>query len=54
MVVVQVEQGALRGELCHNNDVAYLAFKGIPYAKPPLGSLRFKVSFVTRKFNVQR
>ncbi|CAH0714294.1 unnamed protein product, partial [Brenthis ino] len=42
MVVVEIEQGALRGVVCNNNDVTYLAFKGIPYAKPPLGALRFK------------
>nr|AEL33699.1 carboxylesterase CXE26 [Spodoptera littoralis] len=34
-------QGELKGVVCHDT-VSYVAFKGIPYAKPPLGELRFK------------
>ncbi|KAJ0175663.1 hypothetical protein K1T71_008822 [Dendrolimus kikuchii] len=41
MTLVQVEQGVLKGAV-YDNGVKYIAFKGIPYAKPPLGILRFK------------
>lgn len=44
MPIVNTEHGALRGRVCDNGVGKYLAFKGIPYAKPPLGKLRFKVS----------
>ncbi|XP_076244171.1 juvenile hormone esterase [Calliopsis andreniformis] len=41
--VVNVTQGQLRGLLEKNiYDEPYLAFRGIPYAKPPTGPLRFK------------
>ncbi|XP_037977637.2 juvenile hormone esterase isoform X2 [Plutella xylostella] len=41
--VVSVQQGALQGRLVSAADgKAYYSFQGIPYAKPPLGSLRFK------------
>lgn len=49
MPLVQVEQGELRGIICENSEGKYLAFKGIPYAKPPIGKLRFKVSEVVNK-----
>lgn len=38
---VKTVQGELKGVVCHDT-VSYVAFKGIPYAKPPLGELRFK------------
>lgn len=42
---VETENGAVRGKvlttLIENKE--YYAFKGIPYAKPPIGDLRFKV-----------
>ncbi|CAG9787650.1 unnamed protein product [Diatraea saccharalis] len=43
MVQVKVTEGILEGELV-NNDLAgkFYSFKGIPYAAPPLGDLRFK------------
>ena len=37
-VQVKVEQGILRGEVMNSCTV----FKGVPYAKPPVGDLRFK------------
>ncbi|XP_068632925.1 juvenile hormone esterase-like [Battus philenor] len=42
MTVVTISQGDLKGVLCKTDDVEYFAFKGIPYAKPPVGRLRFK------------
>ncbi|CAG4931005.1 unnamed protein product [Colias eurytheme] len=44
MVIVQVKQGRLEGEKLNNvtEDGFYYSFKGIPYAAPPLGKLRFK------------
>lgn len=42
---VNVEQGKLRGcQLETDNGFSYNGFLGIPYAKPPVGNLRFKVS----------
>lgn len=44
-VLVEVQQGWLPGKLVGavTGDYFY-SFKGIPYAKPPIGSLRFKVN----------
>jgi hypothetical protein len=42
--VVQIEQGTVRGlQAVSVRDKEFLAFLGIPYAKPPVGELRFKV-----------
>lgn len=44
--IVNTDNGKVRGikssTLLKGNP--YYAFKGIPYAKPPLGGLRFKVT----------
>lgn len=43
--VVRIAEGLLRGEKLESvRGVSYYSFKGIPYAKPPVGDLRFKVS----------
>lgn len=42
--VLITDQGQLRGKIVNNADCTYYSFQGIPYAKPPLAELRFKVS----------
>nr|QCC89027.1 carboxylesterase 12 [Meteorus pulchricornis] len=43
--IVRVHQGQLRGVNETNiNGQSYVAFRGVPYAKPPIGELRFKDS----------
>lgn len=47
---VIIEQGKLRGKICKDyNGRPFYSFQGIPYAKPPVGDLRFKVSKVNNK-----
>ena len=44
-VVVVLNQGSVRGKRGQTRDGReYLGFFGIPYAKPPLGDLRFQVN----------
>ncbi|GJQ76635.1 hypothetical protein Trydic_g15495 [Trypoxylus dichotomus] len=43
MVIINIEQGCLKGKTgVDYNGKKYHAFLGIPYAKPPVGELRFK------------
>uniref|UniRef100_A0A2A4JIZ5 Carboxylic ester hydrolase n=1 Tax=Heliothis virescens TaxID=7102 RepID=A0A2A4JIZ5_HELVI len=44
MVQVRVSEGLLEGEVVHNEygGTLYSSFKGIPFAQPPVGDLRFK------------
>ncbi|KAL4715845.1 hypothetical protein ACJJTC_014577 [Scirpophaga incertulas] len=42
--VVTVNNGRLKGKKCQTeNNKEFFVFKGIPYAKPPVGDLRFSV-----------
>lgn len=44
-VEVTVRHGKLRGIVEENiSGGSFFAFRGIPYAKPPIGELRFQVS----------
>lgn len=45
-----MEQGQLEGQVLElvTKDGEYYNFKGIPYAAPPIGKLRFKVNIKTR------
>lgn len=46
--IVEISDGKVRGTVLKNLDGEdYYAFLGIPYAKPPIGKLRFKVSFLS-------
>lgn len=43
--VVSTRQGRLKGRTAIDHfGRTYYSFQGIPYAKPPLGELRFKVN----------
>lgn len=46
---IETENGAVRGKLDRTflQNMPYYAFKGIPYAKPPIRELRFKVLEIT-------
>lgn len=44
--IVEISHGQLRGTLFDNLEGnKFCAFLGIPYAKPPVGNLRFKVRY---------
>ena len=46
-VTVNLSKGKLRGaRLDYDFGQYYYAFKGIPYARPPVKELRFKVSII--------
>lgn len=47
---VTLDQGSLRGKtLKSRGGKQILTFRGIPYAAPPVGNLRFKVIFKSLK-----
>lgn len=43
--IVKTKNGLIRGTIktSKNNQRPFAAFEGIPYAKPPIGDLRFEV-----------
>lgn len=49
--IVDTDKGPIRGEIVRSVQklVEYSAFRAIPYAKSPIGQLRFKVLFETKK-----
>lgn len=53
-MIVEVKQGKLEGAEGKSvlSDEVYYSFLGIPYAKPPIGDLRFRVrlSYVHLKY----
>lgn len=43
--IINISEGKIKGYIRKNlNGESFYAFLGIPYGKPPVGSLRFKVS----------
>lgn len=43
--IITIAQGVIEGkEMINDNGKSFRGFLGIPYAKPPIGNLRFKVS----------
>lgn len=53
---VEVAEGKLRGRVVKSqitNDI-YFSFLGIPYGKPPVGTLRFSVGKFINFFDVEQ
>lgn len=47
-IVVKTKSGLVKGfKITSDFDYSYFNFIGIPYAKPPIGELRFMVCFVS-------
>lgn len=52
-LIVTVNQGKLQGIFEENVlGSRYLSFKGIPFAAPPVGALRFKVTYLSSPNNL--
>ncbi|KAK9746435.1 Carboxylesterase family [Popillia japonica] len=52
MVIINIDQGCLKGKTGQDyNGRRYHSFLGIPYAKPPIGELRFKAPQPLEKWN---
>lgn len=51
-IVVSTLSGKLQGLFLKSTEGDdYYSFKGVPYAKPPIGDLRFQVSFYLYRFS---
>lgn len=51
--IIELSDGKLQGTIKKNyKDEDFYAFLGIPFAKPPVGDLRFKVS-VNNKYRLE-
>lgn len=45
--IVNIKLGQLKGRIAQDmNGCDYYSFQGIPFAKPPIDKLRFKVIFI--------
>lgn len=54
-VEVSISQGRLRGSVLQSrNGSKFYAFRSIPYAKPPIGELRFEVSTCTKNVFIDK
>ncbi|VDD91488.1 unnamed protein product [Enterobius vermicularis] len=49
---VWIEQGLVRGNIFRIGDRHVQIFRGIPYAEPPVGKLRFAVCFIIVDDNI--
>lgn len=51
--VIKITTGEVRGHILKSRDGRdFYSFSGIPYAKPPIGDLRFKVIFQNKITNI--
>lgn len=50
--IVKVDNGLIKGARSKavNGNVICHSFRGIPYAQPPVGELRFRVSLIMKEF----
>lgn len=52
-LVVQVKQGLIKGKYWKTwRNKTFVGFTSIPYAKPPIGDLRFKVDIIYLSFPI--
>lgn len=51
--LIEVQQGQLEGITRKSilTEKEYFCYLGIPYAKPPVGDLRFQVSIYSKQFD---
>ncbi|KAG5684252.1 hypothetical protein PVAND_013488 [Polypedilum vanderplanki] len=49
--IVETTGGNIRGEIINNLGISYYSFKGIPYAEPPIGQLRFQAPVPHRRWS---
>jgi len=53
--VIRITKGAIRGQTLKSRDGQdFYSFTAVPYAKPPLGELRFMVNFIEIFNHIQR